>query len=193
MDGGIYDNQGIDSVLKYKQQEFPYFDLILISDVASPYMDAYEPVKEGPKKGINAIKVGQATKWVKGINTALNISMPVLTALFALLPFKWQYADTTFVQKSGQASAGMFLIGWLIKLLLVAKSEKIGHASWKFVQNRCLSFLSAETICPQSQNSFPLHRIQPLLFDRINSPGLPPARRLPKGRPPAKLQYRLYR
>jgi predicted acylesterase/phospholipase RssA len=167
MDGGIYDNQGIDSVLKYKQQEFPYFDLILISDVASPYMDAYGPVKEGPKKGINAITVGQASKWIRGINTTLNISMPVLTALFALLPFKWQYIDTT---RTGVCLglAGMFLIGWVIKLLLVAKGKKLARHFWKFIQNKVPPFYLRK-LSALNLKTLSIHRIQPLLFDRINS------------------------
>jgi predicted acylesterase/phospholipase RssA len=56
MDGGIYDNQGIDSILRYKENsEQPYFDLIILSDVASPDMKPYVPFKEKPKTGFRAL------------------------------------------------------------------------------------------------------------------------------------------
>lgn len=44
MDGGIYDNQGIESVLKFntKSGEEPYFDLIIVSDVSSPDMSSFQ-------------------------------------------------------------------------------------------------------------------------------------------------------
>lgn len=43
MDGGIYDNQGIESVLKYNSSsEKPYFDLIIVSDVSSPNMSSFQ-------------------------------------------------------------------------------------------------------------------------------------------------------
>ncbi|PZR26066.1 MAG: hypothetical protein DI538_26810, partial [Azospira oryzae] len=40
MDGGIFDNQGLDSLLTYKNSynRAPYFELVIASDVTSPYM-----------------------------------------------------------------------------------------------------------------------------------------------------------
>lgn len=59
MDGGIVDNQGIEPLLlaeqrmkrnrpkdKNKDSEENEFDLLIISDVTSPYMDAYKPCKK---------------------------------------------------------------------------------------------------------------------------------------------------
>ncbi|MBK8748244.1 MAG: hypothetical protein IPM04_10325 [Saprospiraceae bacterium] len=43
MDGGIYDNQGIESVLKYNSKAGePYFDLVIVSDVSSPNMSSFK-------------------------------------------------------------------------------------------------------------------------------------------------------
>lgn len=43
MDGGIYDNQGIESVLKYNSKVGePYFDLVIVSDVSSPNMSSFK-------------------------------------------------------------------------------------------------------------------------------------------------------
>ncbi len=58
MDGGIYDNQGISAILDYQDNKgIEDFDLVLISDVSSPYMDAFRFSKEnqgdGREKTIN--------------------------------------------------------------------------------------------------------------------------------------------
>ena len=50
MDGGIYDNQGVDSILLYKENNnAPHFDLVIVSDVASPDMNPYKPFEETEK------------------------------------------------------------------------------------------------------------------------------------------------
>ncbi len=56
MDGGITDNQGVESIIKAndrrskKQTDFKRFDLMLINDVGSHFMDPYELPKTGSMK-----------------------------------------------------------------------------------------------------------------------------------------------
>src|SRR5688572_17322189 len=53
MDGGIYDNQGIESILLYnKSRKERAFDLVIISDVASPYMSPYKPTAAKDQEGL---------------------------------------------------------------------------------------------------------------------------------------------
>lgn len=77
MDGGIVDNQGIEPILLAEQrmktqhpdQEGKCLDLIMISDVSSPYMDAYKPSDLRLPKAIDklTIKKLSANLWTAGI------------------------------------------------------------------------------------------------------------------------------
>ena len=74
MDGGISDNQGIESVLlaegrmrKYRNRRFrdgkrdkdKALDLVLISDVASPYMEGYAPSEHLLPKSLGKLTIGR--------------------------------------------------------------------------------------------------------------------------------------
>jgi predicted acylesterase/phospholipase RssA len=167
MDGGIYDNQGIDSILKYKDAEVPYFDLVLISDVASPYMNPYKPVPDVPKKGILTMTVGQARKRIKLINTLLDIGMPLLVAITALLPLHWDYANTTRTGLCIGAAASI-LLGWLVKLFVFGKGKKLVSHLWQFIQNKIPPFYW-QKLSAFKLDELSIHRAEPLLFDRLNS------------------------
>src|SRR5581483_8968341 len=92
MDGGIYDNQGIDTILRYKNaEETLYFDCIIISDVSSPYMNPYEPTEEKTKKGVT---LGQIYHRIKDINNLINWLLPCFAIFLCGLPFAWSYANT---------------------------------------------------------------------------------------------------
>jgi predicted acylesterase/phospholipase RssA len=167
MDGGIYDNQGIDSILKYKDAEDPYFDLVLISDVASPYMNPYKPIPDVPKKGILTITVGQARKRIKLINTVLDIGMPLLVATFALLPLRWDYANTTRTGLCIGAAASI-LLGWLVKLVVFGRGKKLLGHLWQFIQNKIPPFYW-QKLSAFKLDELSIHRAEPLFFDRLNS------------------------
>lgn len=70
MDGGIVDNQGIEPVLLAEQQlkkDMPErkdkcLELIIISDVSSPYMDAYEPSDVKLPVGIRHLSLNKISK-----------------------------------------------------------------------------------------------------------------------------------
>lgn len=168
MDGGIYDNQGIDSILKYKSGGAqPYFDLILISDVASPYMTPYKPTPERIKKGIRRITLSQLVKRTKRINTTISLGMPLLAIVLGLLPLSWGYGDSWGTGACVALAIATFL-GWLGKNWLVRKVVRVVNHQSKSVQNTIPPFywkkLSAFKVGELS-----IHRAEPLLFDRLNS------------------------
>lgn len=170
MDGGIYDNQGIDTILKYKQSaEDPYFDCIIISDVSSPYMSPYQPTPEDKKKGLNRITLGQVYKRVKRINTGINVAMPLLAALLLLLPLRWQYANSTATGIS-VTLAGMVLLAWLVKGLLVRKLLRLPGRLKAFIlqKNPRMEFF-LQKLSALRLGDLSLHRARPLLLDRLNS------------------------
>ena len=69
MDGGLTDNQGIEPVLLAEQRMRKYrddkdrtdkaLDLIIISDVASPYMEGYAPSKQAMPKWMGKLTMGR--------------------------------------------------------------------------------------------------------------------------------------
>ena len=69
MDGGVADNQGIESVLLAEERRRKHradkkrtdkaLDLVIISDVASPYMEGYTPSEHLLPKGVGKLTIGR--------------------------------------------------------------------------------------------------------------------------------------
>ncbi|MDY7396975.1 patatin-like phospholipase family protein [Aureibaculum sp. 2210JD6-5] len=113
MDGGIVDNQGISSILDYEDNEkIEPFDVVLISDVASPYITPFKfsEIKDGKirEKSINdfikSVKVKRnlvyvllflilgigvfllfLSDWNNSTIFGIGISMSIITTLLLLL------------------------------------------------------------------------------------------------------------
>jgi len=87
MDGGVVDNQGIDPILLAEQRMCKYrsdksrtdkaLDLVIISDVASPYMDGYEPCGQALPQCIGKLTLRRLRNY--GL-----ISQVVVMAMFLL-------------------------------------------------------------------------------------------------------------
>jgi hypothetical protein len=80
MDGGIVDNQGIE-VIELAEESMrkkgKAFDLVIVSDVSSPYMDAYSPNKQMLPKCIGKWTLGNIQKgvrWTGALTTLLWIA-----------------------------------------------------------------------------------------------------------------------
>lgn len=76
MDGGIHDNQGISSIETYQEYEKTTpFDLILFSDVSSPYLDAFKfhTEKKGAFRENTIASYFRKAKWVQWIGYLLNL------------------------------------------------------------------------------------------------------------------------
>lgn len=121
MDGGIVDNQGIEPLLLANdrmkknnlnpnpdEKDTPELDLLIISDVASPYMESYIASQQKEAKGIKK----QTPKSLFIINIAvllITIIALVLSILFSNLPLV--ILSTILVTLSGVT----FLIAWIIR------------------------------------------------------------------------------
>ncbi len=85
MDGGVSDNQGIESILKAEERRNHYredksrtdkaLDLVIVSDVASPYMAGYEPCEQMMPKSVGKLTLGRLRNY--GL-----ISLAVASVLF---------------------------------------------------------------------------------------------------------------
>jgi predicted acylesterase/phospholipase RssA len=167
MDGGIYDNQGIESILNYKKQnEQPYFDLVIISDVASPYMDAYKPDAEQPKTGFRKFTLNSVIKkanvynnWINAIFIILILSFGVFAAVTNYPPLYQGIAIGLFAS---------FLLFFIVKIVIVKKFK----SAKSFLINKIKDLLPGfyrDKLAHLKIGELSVHRAEPLIFSRINS------------------------
>ncbi len=95
MDGGVADNQGIESIVLAEQRRRDYrkdrsrtdkaLDLVIVSDVTSPYMNGYEPSEQMLSKGAGKLTIGRLRNYgliAEGVIVALFILSIVLGSGF---------------------------------------------------------------------------------------------------------------
>jgi len=168
MDGGIYDNQGVDSILRYKEgAEVPYFDLVILSDVASPDMKAFVPFQEKPKTGLRALTINALKSTVVKVDRRVGFWLCVTVVLGVTLPFIFDMHANwlagvcwTF---TGFALLFLGVRYWVklkLQLLLFRLFLKIRDNVSPFYLRR-LAFFDIEELS--------VHRAEPLIMDRINS------------------------
>jgi len=167
MDGGIYDNQGIESILNYKKNsDVPYFDLVIISDVASPYMEAYQPYAARPKTGFRKYTLDGARKKINSINNWVNSIF-----IFLLLGFGIFAAITNYPPLYQGISIGLFvafLLFFIIKIILVNKVKSIKSFLMIRIKDLIPSFYR-DKLSHLKIGELSVHRAEPLLFSRLNS------------------------
>lgn len=167
MDGGIYDNQGIESILNYKKgNELPYFDLVIISDVASPYMDAYQPHKPQPKTGFRTYTLNEARKKINSVNNRVNIVFIIL-----LLTFGTFAAFTNYPPLYQGIFIGLFtgfLVFFIVKIMLVRRLQRIKSYVVNAIKDLVPPFYR-EKLSHLKIGELSVHRAEPLLFSRLNS------------------------
>lgn len=168
MDGGIYDNQGIQSILLYERKfEEPYFDLIIISDVASPYMEGFKPFDEKPKEGVRSLSLNSVKDKIRKVNAILNISLISATIILACTPLLWRYESTFYTGLfMGLALAPLLVL--LFKWIALNKVKNATAFLGKVIQNKLPDFYRSR-LSGLKVETLSVHRIEPLLFDRLNS------------------------
>ena len=148
MDGGVVDNQGIDPILLAEQRMNKYredksrsdkaLDLIIISDVASPYMDGYSPNKQMLPKGLGKLTIGR----LRNYGLISEAVIMVLFILALLLGSKFWLGVTSVILLMATL---LNLGGALFKNKIFAAIEKtfIGNRA-RFISH--LKFASAEAL-----------------------------------------------
>ncbi len=166
MDGGIYDNQGVESIMMYKNGlERPYFDLIIVSDVASPDMNAYKPFNEQPKKNNwKSLTLNQIVAKAKSFLSQVNRVLLMVFFFSLLIPLIWGYENnifTGFFLTLPIFSVILFLCKrWLIKESLT-RYEKVKQATFSLIDPFYFKKLAKLKIGELSY-----HRVEPLLVNR---------------------------
>ena len=91
MDGGVIDNQGIDPILLAEERMRKYrsdkartdcaLDLVIVSDVSSPYMKGYAPCEQMMPRGVGKLTLGRLRNY--GL-IALAVSMVLFVVALVL-------------------------------------------------------------------------------------------------------------
>ena len=167
MDGGIYDNQGIESILNYKKSnDEPYFDLVIISDVASPYMDAYKPYADRPKTGFRKLTVKDILKKANKLNKWINAVFVILMISFGVFA-----AVTNYPPVYQGISIGLFagfLIFFILKIVLLNKLKGLKSFLISKIRELLPGFYR-EKLAHLKIGELSVHRVEPLVFSRLNS------------------------
>lgn len=167
MDGGIYDNQGIDSILTVQDRgTVEPFDLIIISDVSSPDIDQFEFYE---KQKDNRLR-----------NTRLNDKMNSYKwwgrwfPFFVLLPGILIFMISLFIGHNNgikMFGIGAFSISFLyfiISLFLRYKFQNNLAESWKYLTDKIDPFFKSKVKSWDIEN-YKIGRLENLLFDRAFS------------------------
>lgn len=163
MDGGIYDNQGIESILKYNHsKDKPYFDLVIVSDVSSPNMTRFES-GEMKQHRWSDITYGQVTLYSKYFNRVLAV---VTAGLFAL-PFFWSYSDSFF---TGFCIGLGLMISVVLfaKIFLLSKLKKLISSQFQKLIGSNFNFYKSK-VGPLKIANVPFGTLALLARDRITS------------------------
>lgn len=168
MDGGIYDNQGIQSILLYKKNdETPYFDLVIISDVASPQIKPFKPSEENPKEGLRTLSLNSLSEKINTTNTAINISLVATATLLLVIPFFWKYRLSFYTGISiglAVAPLSVLLFKWVLKLKVNSVIQY-----FKKVLEGIVPVFFRRKLAELKIGDISIHRAEPLLLDRLNS------------------------
>jgi predicted acylesterase/phospholipase RssA len=176
MDGGIYDNQGIDSILLYKADHHkkegskgePYFDLIIVSDVASPDMTAFNPKEDEEKTGILSWTVEDAIHKAKRLNQIIDRTTLGLAVFLLVLPILFGFPNnilTGICLAFGFISTAIYLL----KQALLKKAESKIMYFWNSKINKPHFNFYLKKLAQLDYKKLSLRRLDPLVTDRLNS------------------------
>ncbi len=176
MDGGIADNQSIESILMAEkfmadhsgrtEDESPMLDLIIVSDVANPYMDGYSPNKKLLPDWLGRLTIGRLRNycWIAG-----GVTLACLILALALGSSFWTGFTTVFFVLSLLLNAGgWWLKKWAFKKIAATfvgdRARFVNHVKfstlWPMLMNR------ARSIVIMSSEVF-LKRMRQLNYGRI--------------------------
>jgi len=124
MDGGIVDNQGISSIEDYADNKnVDPFDLILVSDVASPYIDPFK-FSELNSGGIREKTLNNIIRRYKFTRAFILVSILLLIAAGIFLLYKSELKDST-IFGLGIALSGLALLLMIAYLVIRSKIRKL--------------------------------------------------------------------
>lgn len=168
MDGGIYDNQGVDSILRSEERvgAEPY-DLILVSDVTSPYMKPFRFFQSRTLSGWRAWTPGQVKSKLKKYGQWINAIL-----IFALL-----FSTAILILNFGNnLITGILMVVAVLSIVLniafsiLRKKIRRGiNEGLKYVRKELSDDLPLDNLSSLKFSKIPFHHLEILLLDRINA------------------------
>ena len=170
MDGGIYDNQGVESLLNHKKNDTaPYFDLIIVSDVTSPYMNGYRPITSVPDNKWTRSSINGISEKFRKINSSINLGLVIFAIFAAAIPFIFSNGY------HNNALSGIALTVSVVSLLLLLGKNMAIAAIKKKTSgvNDYLKKILGSHFYPRFAKlkirELPFAKLLPLLMDRAKS------------------------
>lgn len=169
MDGGIYDNQGIDSILTYKTKpnSKPYFDLIIVSDVSSPDMFPFQPFQNKSKSPFLQINLKTIQNVFKYTSRHINKFFAGLALIALWFPYSNGFPDTIWTGVCITVAA-FSIIGILIKITLSLVLRKLHKWSGQYIRKIIPPFY-VEKLSLLNFRELSVGSALPLIVDRANS------------------------
>jgi len=169
MDGGIYDNQGIESLLlsdSRGDRNQAYYDLIIISDVSSPNIDQFEfAQKKTDNKPQTSLK--EIILLNKKKLSFIPITLTLIIVVGALLSYFSMYQNSWLTG----FSLSLLLFSIMLLLFYYAINEKVASLL-NVVKSKSLGFLPnfiKDRVLSWNIFNYKVERIEKLFLDRKNS------------------------
>ncbi len=169
MDGGIYDNQGVDSILlsESRVESTPY-DLIIVSDVTSPYMNPFQFMKAQGDRGWRKWNYAGIKSNIHRFYTQIKWLLLALALGSAIFLFSTQTMNSML---SGVVlSLGIlalilfFLMQWLRRKILFYLA-----AGNEYLKEELSGNLPLDDLQSLKFSKIPFGNFEPLIVDRIKS------------------------
>ena len=169
MDGGIFDNQGIDSVLTtLKRQSASECNLILISDVSSYLI--HSPFRFQEIKPLSRLRAWSLGKLIDRWNSVTGSIQWILLGvlLLGLILFSLGIAGNAFLTGAGVT---VLLFGLLLYLLFAWSMRNIREFSTeiKRTASNLIPSFYREKLSEFDFRDFTVGEIEPLVIDRMRS------------------------
>ena len=178
MDGGVVDNQGIDPILLAEERMRKYrddksrtdkaLDLVIVSDVASPYMDGYTPSEQMLPKSVGKLTIGRLRNYgliAQALITCLFILAIVLGNGFWIGVMSVLLAIITMINVVGSLLKGK-MFSAIAKTFVGNRASFISHL--KFATVEAMLMNRAKSIVMMSSQVF-LKRLRQMGYDTLYS------------------------
>ncbi|UII78587.1 patatin-like phospholipase family protein [Flagellimonas sp. CMM7] len=167
MDGGIYDNQGISSIEDFQDNtEENQFDLIMICDVSSPYIDAFSFVSE-KTGGVREMTLNQFFKFYRKKARVLYFSLWAATLVGLILTllnlklFTWRFGVGISITAIG-------IIAIILYHVLRSWVKVKFNNTWNYLKQLIPDFFEKRLPSFKLEH-FKLKHLEILALDRFNS------------------------
>lgn len=165
MDGGIYDNQGIRSIKKYEEKVSP-FDLVMICDVASPYLEDFEFTEE-KSGGFREKTINDISKTTKRYTNFLFLIFMV-SFLAGLVLLGIREPENTPFLVLGSIFTALGAVFLILFLFVKNKVKKLHKRAVDYV-NKLIPDYFEKRIPSLDYKDIKIKRLEELALDRFHS------------------------